>query len=198
MTHLIWGCYNWVGFHLVNEFLEEGSNVIGVDHIQSKRNDILDLLIGRNANFVRYEELGDMAEADSYTSFSSIMVFSSPQQKVPWKKLELLSTSARYHIVPSPKERVPMEDWTTVVMPKLFGPWMMEAEDTISEESLYIGDFIDWLKILPEKGGRSPILRVGVDGKSPKDLEVLLSQDTSIEQGKEILNAHKDRYPMYY
>ena len=51
MTICIVNCYHWIGFHLANEFLEMGQEVIGIDQADTDFKENLAMFLGRNSAF---------------------------------------------------------------------------------------------------------------------------------------------------
>lgn len=55
MHILIENCFHWAGFHLINQFLEEGILVKGVDQVNTPKKEHLSMYVSRNDSFTLYD-----------------------------------------------------------------------------------------------------------------------------------------------
>lgn len=51
MYIIVGNCFHWIGFHLINRFLEEGFSVIGKDHVDTPKKEFLSMFVARNDSF---------------------------------------------------------------------------------------------------------------------------------------------------
>ncbi|OZU90637.1 hypothetical protein CIL03_05730 [Virgibacillus indicus] len=146
MSFLVAGCNHWIGFHIVNELLEEGYTVAGI--LNEDGNENLPLYFGRNSSF-------SMVKADSMNNYDTAIIIDEIQSTENIQADRIVKIGGTI---------VNNEKVTLIKIPLLYGEWMKMNEkgmfrdkafipfdsDDFEEKAIYIKDFtnglIQWLK----------------------------------------------------
>lgn len=122
MSFLVTSCFDWVGFHIVNQLLEEGYDVDGIDEETTAFKEHLSMFLGRNSAF----SLKTKNELEPYDT--AIMIGDSPCTDV--LKAKRMINISRNKI--QARREIPM---TIIHVPVLFGEWM-----PMNEQGMYVGN----------------------------------------------------------
>ncbi|QDP39781.1 hypothetical protein [Radiobacillus deserti] len=131
---VIHNCFHWIGYHLIQKFLEEGYEVTGCDSIQSEKKENLHMFVGRNSHFEFVDTLPENRIADNDVIYIDV-------------QSNLLSIQNQQN------------DTHTINIPMLFGPFMDRDKDgfyekenyisfdseTFQEEAIWIDDYMEVL-----------------------------------------------------
>lgn len=142
MTIFIYNCFNWVGYHYVNYFLDKGMVVKGVDKIDSDKKENLYMLVGRNSAFELVESYEEKKNKNS-----RVLIIGETNDDIKAERIIQIKTN---------EMRNKLEDAIVVNAPILFGEWMDMTEEGISirnrfvrfnsedflKDAVYITDFV--------------------------------------------------------
>jgi hypothetical protein len=202
MTCLVVGCNQWIGFHVVNELLE---NDIQVDGIESEQgNAILSLFFGRNSLF-------SFVSADVKKHYDTI-IFTDELQVLPHAQADCM-----LRMISDDAHLGNMQADLCIYTPILFGEWMPMEHDgfyyqqqfitfdsnRMKTSGVYIEDFtkglLQWMKIkhLPTDLIVKSIREKGVKEKNLKDA-IYLRDKSPISDNIKKVREHFDRYKASY
>ncbi|ASK60809.1 hypothetical protein CFK37_00600 [Virgibacillus phasianinus] len=172
MIVCVTNCLHWIGFHLVNRFIENDVRVDGLSELTTDREEQLSFMLGRNSSFSLYHD-EDELKGNTYTDTVLIdAVMPGGIQSVKTYRVGAEKTES---------------DCINISLPFVFGEWMpmdeqgmyvnqeyIRFDDTkFQTQAIYVGDFVDclmqWMKI--------PVL--------PK--QISLTRDKNVKTGKETL-----------
>jgi len=122
MSFLVTSCFDWVGFHLVNQLLEKGYEVDGIDEETTALKEHLSMFLGRNSAF----RLKTRDELRSYDT--AIVIGENPCTDV-LKAKQMINVSRNK--IQAKREA----SMTTIHVPVLFGEWM-----PMNEQGMYVGN----------------------------------------------------------
>ncbi|GGM24982.1 hypothetical protein GCM10011351_08340 [Paraliobacillus quinghaiensis] len=146
---VIIGCFNWIGFHLLETLLQNGEEVIGVDQLDHPKREHLSMFVGRNANFTYYETLDQVKKNNLNNHIQAVFMCDQVQS------FNRKSISSLKYIQFFPKQKG-QQEVIEVKLPLLYGEWMDRDENGIynsnefiqydsalfKEKAIYIKDFI--------------------------------------------------------
>src|SRR5699024_6793172 len=122
MSFLVTCCFDWVGFLMVNQLLEKGHEVDGVDEETTDFKEHLSMFLGRNSAF-RLKTRDELTYYDT-----AIMSGEEPCTDV-MKARKMMNISCNKI---QAKRKASM---TTIHEPVLFGEWM-----PMNERGMYMGN----------------------------------------------------------
>lgn len=204
MTVLVQNCFHWVGFHIVNQLLEDGYTVKGIDFSTEQASDHLSMFFARHASF-------SLIEPNVDESFNVSIVINSPQYAD--------NIDATHHIVIDETNRQLIEhvNSTYIKQPLLFGKWMPIRDkgvfycnnhiafdsEAFLENAIYINDFTKMISQLLKKRDIPTFLDVQYDKieESPTlilDNTVYIRDNTPIERKIEEVLTHYKQFEKYY
>ncbi len=196
MTKMVWGCFQWIGFHLIRDWLDEGQTVIGIDTVDTEQKETLEMFVGRNANFTRFETLEECLTLDAGERFESIIVFEDYDYNPPLEKLTHIPASAYFRVSVEEQTRT-MNSWVNIEIPHVYGPWMTSDKRLITEESIYITDVTPAITSIIEQDWNTDHIKVGMESSEEWNNK-RISPTVSMEKGIEMLRDHQKRFPSYY
>ncbi|MFS0671989.1 hypothetical protein [Ornithinibacillus sp. 179-J 7C1 HS] len=124
MTILIYNCFNWVGYHYVNYFLDKGMVVKGVDKIDSDKKENLYMLVGRNSAFELVESYEEKKNKNS-----RVLIIGETNDDIKAERIIQIKTN---------EMRNKLEDAIVINAPILFGEWMDMTEEGISIRNRFV------------------------------------------------------------
>ena len=122
MSFLVTSCFDWVGFHMVNQLLEKGHEVDGVDEETTDFKEHLSMFLGRNSAF-------RLKTRDELTSYDTAIVIGEDPCTDVLKARKMMNISCNKI---QAKRKASM---TTIHVPVLFGEWM-----PMNERGMYMGN----------------------------------------------------------
>lgn len=172
MKVAIVNCFHWVGYHLVEEMLEEGVEVIGIHESNTKQSEFLSMFVHRNSLFTETDmipENVDYTVVIGHTAIDSTRLFT----------IQLIEENIK-------TSDMSLHD-VTIEIPLLYGEWMPMDEKGIfvqnkyisftsnifMEKGVYVQDYIkDFLDVIHAKIASSS------DEKSVIVEELILENDS--------------------
>ncbi|MGM8364392.1 hypothetical protein ACLIBG_02805 [Virgibacillus sp. W0181] len=201
MHILVENCFHWIGFHLIDQLLEEGYRVDGINAHNSNETDHFLLFLGRNSNFTL---LKDVPPDKTY---DAVFTIGSPYDKVSYKR--------RFEICRDHTTVNESESKVIIEQPLLFGEWMPMNEkgfyyknefvpfisDCFLQEAIYIRKFVRSLIQLMHTD-RLPNRLTIKSAQSPESSSILenniyLYDNIRIDDKHQLLE-HYERYIDYY
>lgn len=122
MTILVAPCFHWIGFHLVEELLNEGEEVVGMQKINTEKEENLALFLGRNSSFIHTDEIDNFEGVP----FSSIL---TTDKYALTETLTTLEAKNYFYLTRGSETGSVKKDWTVINRPLLFGEWMDREEE---------------------------------------------------------------------
>src|SRR5699024_5331671 len=122
MSHLVTNCFDWEGFHMVNQELDKGHEVEGDDEETTDFKEHLSMFLGRNSEF-------RMKTRDELTSYDTAIVIREDPCTDVLKARKMLNISCNK--IQAKREA----SMTTIHVPILFGEWM-----PMNEQGMYVGN----------------------------------------------------------
>ncbi|MFC0524788.1 hypothetical protein ACFFGV_14515 [Pontibacillus salicampi] len=195
MTFMIWGCLEGLGFHLLQRLLEQGVKVIGIDKL-TKQKETVYLYVGRNANFSFYESIEECLQEEE-DKVRAIFVMEQNGVQVPYERLQSLSSTSRIRFVFNGSKPTPMEGWTTVWGPSLYGPWIDTPVEELGEESIPVEDFLPRI-VNEEDYNEKTLVTVGMDDCGDKEHDIELGRSVAYDKRKQAYLKHRQQFAGYY
>lgn len=196
MTKVVWGCFQWVGFHMIQDWLNKGEHIIGIDTVDTEQKEMLEMFVGRNANFSRWESIEASFSRDAGTGIEAVFAFEDQQYIPPLDALIEIPASSYYRVnlshLTSKKE-----PWITIDLPHVYGPWMTTETRSITEQSVYISDVIEGINTLLQANQNETHIKLGMESdleRNNKGITPIVSH----EKGMQLLQDHQRRFPTYY
>ncbi|MUK90588.1 hypothetical protein GMD78_19715 [Ornithinibacillus sp. L9] len=203
MSILIANCFHWVGFHLLNELLDRGIEVAGIDALDTDRKEHLSMFIGRNSSF----SFIDNSEASNYETFIIIDNSDDIPSNFTSRKIKIGFGESREE-----KENI-----VHVHAPILYGEWMPMNEkgclhqerfidfdsEEFQSEAIYIGDFvkafIQWLKVDNLPGHIEVRTKKNNEDQALKlENSIYIRDNVPKEENLKRVLAHYRRYKEFY
>ncbi|MFC4559304.1 hypothetical protein ACFO3D_13980 [Virgibacillus kekensis] len=184
MTVLVENCFDWLGYHILEELLENDYETAGVDEITTDFKEHLSMLVGRNALFRH------ITEPERENKYDSSIVVKSDQ---------LIITRDGQQ--------------TTVELPLLFGEWMPMNEAGIyrqnnhipfdsnffQKNAVYVDDFVRSL-LLWMKASQLPGVLEVKSATDDKEVNIKLENSVYIRNNipiNELVGLVKNHYNKY-
>lgn len=195
--YLIIGCFNWIGYHLMDKLLVNGNKVVGVDQLNHTKKEQMALTVGRNANFSYYETTDQVNQNEQFEKFRTVFVF------------DALRT---FYFIPNQNN----DNKILVDYPLLYGEWMEQSEtgfyfDDVFisfkstffyERAVYIDDFILTImqvidaSIFPERITFYAAQQAKKQTLQQNEMAILTSLPH--ERRLEYLKEHYQKYSKFY
>ncbi|QHE51446.1 hypothetical protein [Pontibacillus sp. HMF3514] len=196
MTKMVWGCFQWVGFHLIREWLDDGETVIGIDLVDTEQKETLEMFVGRNANFSRVESVEEALKMDAGEHIDALIVIDDQNNNPPFEKLTEIPAS-NYICLNLDGPCRSKHLWTTIELPHVYGPWMTSDTTSITEKSVYITDITQALKSIVTQPWDGGLIKVGMESNEDRN-DKCIAPTVSLEKGMKMVNDHQKRFPSYY
>lgn len=147
MSILVINCFHWVGFHIVNGFLENGEEVDGIDFNPSDETEHLSLFIGRNSQF-------QQVDLDVRKEYDTTIIVGDANRLDKVKSKQFIKINGNKKLEKGNRSFI-----TNIRVDLLFGKWMPMDErgvynngqhipfdsDLFLTQAVYIEDFVQWL-----------------------------------------------------
>ncbi|MFD1017848.1 hypothetical protein [Thalassobacillus hwangdonensis] len=186
MAYFIQPCFHWIGFHLVEYLLKNGQEVIGVDPIDSDKEEFKYLWIGRNSNFQHFRTRLGMEKHCDTEHIEREFVIDNEKGTITME-------------VSNIKRQEKKEEYVLPV-PHLYGEWMPRDEETLNmngerisvedyikrEDTVYIEDFVHQLLRWKDSDSRN------------EEPSFISDNHKSDDQMVKRLNEHYMKYRIYY
>ncbi|WP_163972171.1 NAD(P)-dependent oxidoreductase [Oceanobacillus halotolerans] len=191
MNVMVENCYQWIGFHLVNQLLEESHHVYGIGKRDTDKEEFLAMFFARNDLFTPVTVERGLDEDMRITV------------KEMDQRIVIIDQIARHE--------------QNVTFPLLFGEWMSMDENGIynkgeyipfdsnyfKEEAVYIKDFckelLEWIQIHYKP---DTILvksaRARSDNGVTLENSIYLRDNRPIDEQIKIVRDHYKRYQPFY
>lgn len=126
MSYFITNCFNWIGFHIVNDLLERGFEVAGQDTFSTATAEQLAMMVGRNDLFSLVTD-----EKTTKKHYQTMIVngASEPPLHIHAEKSFKLCRG---------EEENPESNMVTIKLPLLFGEWMPMNEHGVYDQQTFI------------------------------------------------------------
>ncbi|KGX86065.1 NAD-dependent epimerase/dehydratase family protein [Pontibacillus marinus] len=196
MTKLVWGCFQWVGFHLIREWLDDGETVIGIDIANTEQKETLEMFVGRNTNFSRVESVEEALNVDAGECIDALIALDDQQHNPPFEKLREISASHYFRVNVDGASRS-TQSWTTIELPHVYGPWMTSESTSITEKSVYVSDITPVIKSIVTQPWDTDLIKVGMESNEERN-DKCIAPTISLEKGMKMLKDHQKRFPSYY
>lgn len=205
MSILVVNCFHWVGFHIVNGFLEKGEDVDGIDLSPSDETEHLASFFGRNSLFQQVEA-NTRKEYDTTIMIGDVGCFDTSNSK------QVIRINDNNGL-----EEGNCSFVTNIRVELLFGEWMpmnrqgvyknskhisFDSEQFLTQ-AVYIQDFVEalfnWVTIrnLP----RSLMIKSKnhkLDINEKLENTIYLKDNTPIEEKIQTVITHYDRFKKFY
>ncbi|KGP90802.1 hypothetical protein N780_03385 [Pontibacillus chungwhensis BH030062] len=192
MTYIISGCFEWIGFHLTEAFLNAGHTVIGIDKEWNEQKDWLSLYVGRNASFHLVDSIHEVKKK---TDEEVILIHI--EERVTGEDPNL-SIKDEWTIKTRDDDT---EKSSVIYASEVYGPWMTELIKPTSEEALYIDDFVsaiqdiieqkvegNWIEVKPSSGG----------SKGHHQDTWYVKESMDVQEGWKKVMDHEEKFSIYY
>ncbi|MRG87065.1 hypothetical protein [Salinibacillus xinjiangensis] len=202
MKVMIMDCFHWMGFHLVEKYLSEGIEVIGLDQMDHPRKEFLYSMIGRNALFEWNE---DISKVESDESKHSVIAFNQQPTKVK-KLLKRYKIRGDFYFIMeegnssrnNSEELGLIQNEYMIYTPALMGKWMDDGrfhEVTELEEYIWMDDFVSWLFSFIEQSNKPNLVYLTNQySRGELDFTSHVSKQDAIEQIQEHISNWKCEY----
>jgi hypothetical protein len=203
MNVIIENCFDWIGFHLIEKYLNEGFEVCGIDQLD-ERKEFLYEMIGRNASFHFYDDVESIDDDE----MREAMFISIVKNK---EHIREVNTNLERYIILNEIEQVDTNQLESknnyyICTPNLFGPWMnKKSYDQYSKEDafeLYIDDFISWLYYFTKSTVKQNVITLQTKKNQKKAQSgchlMTVLPTTSLDEERIRVKDHIKKYPSYY
>ncbi|MDY0407878.1 hypothetical protein ACFFIS_12580 [Virgibacillus soli] len=205
MATLVVNCFHWIGFHIVNAFLQENEKVIGYDQIDVESKQFLSMYFGRNDKFKLIQTIKE-------EQFENIIIVGEPNIDIRRLKVKNICV-----IQTEEKQINQLQDVINLNIPYLIGEWMPLKKDGIfidgklyqydnellSHEAIYMKDvatmLFHWMKN-PLVPATLSIKKGKYSEQCNKKLEnsIFIRDNRPNKESVLTLREHYDRYSFYY
>ncbi|WP_138416458.1 hypothetical protein [Aquibacillus sediminis] len=202
-------CFNWIGYHLVDQLLQQGQEVIGIDDIKTPKQEHFALLIGRNSLFTHQETV---EEARKEGEIDTLFTINDHERA---ESLSDLKTSKWIHL--SNQAIRDGDHIINVHLPLLYGEWMpRDAEgcyvqqqyirfdsDTFKHQAIYIQDFVQALiqlvksEQLPKTVDMYPLKRLE-RAQTKQENHLFIRELAPLEKRHQDLLTHYQKFQQIY
>lgn len=205
MTVVVVGCYEWIGYHLINGYLDDGEEIIGIDTIDTSKKETLSMFFGRNAAFSYYKTMEEWM--DQYKDLPSSIYMINENYQEEFESIFEKVSNVDVIFLTKENRQVKLaekDNCFTIQLPFLYGPWMPPIknwDNTLPEDALYITDFVDWLKQTDFTQVPDPVQLVPkqeIQERENQEGIVHLTKQVTDEKGVSLLNKHMKQFPQYY
>lgn len=202
MSILIMNCYDWLNYHIVHEFIENGYSVDGISGPMTKEKEHLSMLIGRNSLF---NLITDKEKAE----YATVICVGEADYTIDARRFIIINHKGQQAEV--------RHNRMYIQTPILFGEWMPMDKDGVYvndayiafdspvflSTAIYIKDFIDYLlsciqmNELPKKVN----VQSSKKGESEEillDKSVYIQDNIPIDKRVDQVKKHYDKFKMYY
>ncbi|KGP74403.1 hypothetical protein [Pontibacillus yanchengensis] len=198
MNYLVWGCYEGIGFHIVNALLDEGHQVVGIDERTDKK-ETLAMFIGRNANFSYYNTVENYLDEEANNAFEEMYVIEREGDTPPWKPLEKIHATSRVRILSFNQKNQGREGWITVHLQRCYGPWLSTPFSSITKQDVPVEDVISPILQIATSAVENDVIMMGMnDDKQLDGYDRLISRSTSFDEAIKRVKEHQCQFPSYY
>jgi hypothetical protein len=206
MKVIIENCFDWIGFHLTEKYLNEGFEVCGIDELD-ERKEFLYEMVGRNASFQYCDDMECIDDEMRDATIISIVQNNKDLRELNQNKECYFILSGIDHEDINQIEQ--QNNSYYIYTPKLIGPWMnKQSYDQYSKEDnfeLYIDDFISWLFRLTKTKVKPNVITLQTkknqrNSQIEKNSQGLMTliPTTSLDEGRKRVKEHILKYPLYY
>lgn len=202
MTVLVVNCFDWIGFHLVNELIQDGYDIDGLDTVARPNKEHLSMYLGRSSRFT------EVKKCDVKQYSVAIIIGEYKQSKAI--QAERIITIQMTH-----SNGEEQQVGTTIKPAFLFGEWMLMDEQGVynnrryysffkpkfEEAAIYIKDFTEiMLQLLQEKKLPSTLdIRSEKEKmESVQDQSIYIREKTAIHLTIKKLIKHYKRFKEFY
>ncbi|MYL32244.1 hypothetical protein GLW08_05670 [Pontibacillus yanchengensis] len=198
MNYLVWGCYEGIGFHIVNALLDEGHEVVGIDK-RTEKKETLAMFIGRNSNFSYYNTVEDYMKEEDDNAFEEMYVVEHENHSPPWKQLEHIDASSRVRILPYNQLDQGKNGWITVQVERCYGPWLSTPLSTIKKQDIPVEDVISPIFKVAASVVEKDVVTLGMDeGKEHEKYDRTITRTKPFDETIKRAQEHQSQYPSYY
>lgn len=203
MSILVKGCFNWIGFHIVDHLLKEGYEVKGIQTTSSKQSTHLSYFFDRHTGFSLIDD------KESQHVQTALLVNESGSDVI---------NASRTIVVSEQPDLENMKDHQIVIkQPLLFGEWMPIQDngcyylneyipfDSVKfrEQAIWIHDFTKKIVTLLAKKALPQIINVernqnGAFSGLTLDNTFHIQDNTPIDSKVEDVLDHYKRFNQYY
>lgn len=207
MNVVVVNCFDWVAFHLVEKFINEGYHVLGVDSLQNERREFLYDMVGRNSSFHLYDSIQELKNKKT----EGLYAFVPNQREVDRIYEECKLTGEQYYILSHLDQNIERKKVSSnayhIQLPNVIGPWMSKKEfNSIKNhhDLLYIDDFITWVTEMPNMATKPNLMRIRTksitnqDNGASLENEISVLQKVPIEESINRVENHIQKFPIYY
>lgn len=150
-------CFDWIGYHLTNKFLNEGIRVVGIDRTDTEKKEHLSMFFDRNSLFKKIHSFSEIRK--EYKKESVEALFELDGDKT-FKELD--NQEVLQHFILNTRNSKVEKSAIKIKYPLLYGEWMPREEKgfyqgeefihfdsrTFQEEAIDIDDFAGALRQL--------------------------------------------------
>lgn len=201
MPILLVNCFHWIGFHIMNELLEAGYMVEGIDNMSTEQDEHLSMFVGRNSSFT-------LIEKENLSHYKSSIIVGS------WPHSEDIQADQMLQLCESNAKN--LEEHIIIEMPMLFGEWMPMTEDGLYHqqkfipfnsslfltEAIYIRDFTSHLLQWVTYTNLSQVIKIKSERNKDTDLKleniIYLRDNRPIHKKVEHVVDHYKRFKDLY
>ncbi|MCT2535640.1 hypothetical protein NC661_06800 [Aquibacillus koreensis] len=208
--YVIVGCNHWIGYHLANKLLDEGSSVIGLDSDKAQEQQDLVLFFGRNSAFEHVQSVTELYKQHKKEKFEAIFQLFQVDNKKQFEKFDAKKWF-QLQIEDS------IDQAKQVELPLLYGEWMPREKDgfyksetfysfsskEFQRDGVYIGDFVEALIQLSKSNHAQETisfkpLRKDVQPNREEKNTIYIRESLPLEQRFKKLQQHYKQFSSLY
>ncbi|WP_345240215.1 hypothetical protein [Pontibacillus salipaludis] len=193
MTYIISGCFEWIGFHLTEKWLNAGHTVIGIDNDWNEQKEWLSLYVGRNSSFHFVDSIDQVKEEAEGEDLILINIedrLTKREAKIPIKGEWTIKIGDDQPVKGS-----------VIYASEVYGPWMSKLVEPTTEQALYIDDFVkgvheiidhnvkkEWIEIKPSSG----------EQRGHHQDTWYVKESVNVNMGWKEVMDHEEKFSTYY
>ncbi|WP_407272392.1 hypothetical protein [Radiobacillus sp. PE A8.2] len=207
---LVIGTFDWIGYHLTQVLLDKGEQVIGLDKIETEKQENLQMFIGRNSSFQHVKSKQELENHKKYDEIKTVI-------NVDNRSLDSkgLQTKRCFKLVNQALDD-DVSGYTQVEIPLLYGEWMNRTEDGIEfngnyiefeseifrNQAIYIEDFVySFVQILNQDLGhivKCKSLTKDVRDENDSENTIYIPEKELMKDRLEKCNKHYQQFSFLY
>ncbi|SDJ87340.1 hypothetical protein [Sediminibacillus albus] len=181
--YMVYPCFDWIGFHIVQKLLHEGNQVVGIGEAKTKKQENFLSFLARNSSFHLYKNLEECKNCLEDNRLQAIIQLES-QRTQPI--MESIQTDKHLVLSRTRKDAEMMEQESClhIKLPLLYGEWMPRTDNGLCDpdggiicfdsdqfvtQAVYIEDFTEGLLELLESNSQTGIIRIELSDTEKND-----------------------------
>lgn len=192
MIYIISGCFEWIGFHLTEKWLNAGHTVIGIDNDWNEQKDWLSLYVGRNSSFQFVDSIDQVKEEVEGEELILINIedrLTKGEAKIPIKREWTIKIG----------DDKPVQG-SVIYASEVYGPWMSRLVKPTTEQALYINDFVKGVQEIIDHNVKKEWIEIksSYDQTGHHQDTWYVNESMDVNKGWKTVMDHENNFSTYY